>query len=73
MKNKCEVKYCNEKKCWCLYDQDGNQVVDSCFSSKEAAVKAARCHCEETGEELCIYNKNGELSSRRKVNNLVGE
>jgi hypothetical protein len=72
MKEKCEVKYCQEKKCWRLY-KDDESVDGACYPSKEAAISAARCYCEETGDELCIYNKNGELTSRRIVNNHIGE
>jgi hypothetical protein len=72
MKEKCEVRYCQEKKCWRIYKND-ESVDGECYSSKEAAVSAGRCYCEETGDELCIYNKTGELTSKRTVKNHVGE
>ena len=72
MKEKCCVKFCQEKNGWCLYKDDA-LVDETCYSSKEDAVSAGRCFCEETGDELCIYNKNGELSSRRIVKNHIGE
>ena len=73
MKDKCEVKYCQEKKCWRVYGSDGKAINDQIYSTKDAAVSAGRCHCEETGDELCIYNKNGELTSKRRINNQVGD
>lgn len=73
MNSKCEVKFCNDKKAWRLY-RDGKESIDGkCYQTKDEAVNAARRYCEETGDELAIYNKNGELSSRRKVGNLGGE
>lgn len=73
MNSKCEVKFCNEKKAWRLYNNDGESVDGVSYQTKDEAVSAGRCHCLETGEELAIYNKNGELTSRRKINKNVGE
>ena len=72
MKEKCEVRFCKEKKCWRIY-KDNESINGECYQTKDEAVSAGRCYCEETGDELCIYNKNGELTSRRVVNNHVGE
>lgn len=72
MNTKCEVKFCNDKKAWRIY-KDGESVDGMSYSTKDEAVMAARCYCQETGEELAIYNKNGELTSKRRVNNQVGE
>ena len=73
MNSKCVVKFCTEKKAWRLY-RDGEQSIDGkCYDTKDEAVNAARRYCEETGDELAIYNKNGELSSRRKVGNSNAE
>ena len=72
MKEKCEVRYCQDKKSWRLYKN--NESVDgACYNTKDEAVEAGRNYCEETGDELCIYNKNGELTSRRRVQNHDGE
>ncbi len=73
MNTKCEVKFCNEKKAWRLYNGAGECVDGASYQTKDEAVNAGRNHCEETGDELAIYNKNGELTSRRKINNRVGE
>lgn len=73
MNPKCEVKFCKEKKAWRLYNDKGECVDGVSYNTKDEAVSAGRCHCEETGDELAIYNKNGELTSRRKINNQVGE
>ena len=73
MNTKCEVKFCKEKKAWRLYNGKGESVDGLCYDTKEEAVRAGRMYCEETGDELAIYNKNGELSSRCKINNYVGD
>ena len=73
MNSKCEVKYCNEKKAWRLYNSNGECVDGVCYSTKDEAVSAGRSYCQETGDELAIYNKNGELTTRRKINNQTGE
>lgn len=73
MNNKCEVKFCKEKKAWRLYNDKGECVDGMSYETKDEAVSAGRCYCQESGDELAIYNKNGELSSRRKIYNQVGE
>ena len=73
MNSKCEVKYCNEKKAWRLYNSTGECVDGVSYSTKDEAVSAGRSYCQETGDELTIYNKNGELMSRKKINNKIGE
>ena len=73
MNSKCEVKFCNEKKAWRLYRNGMESVDGKCYDTKDEAVNAARRYCEETGDELAIYNKNGELSSKRRIYNQVGE
>lgn len=73
MNSKCEVKFCKEKQAWRLYNENGESVDGMCYSSKEEAVSAGRCYCQESGDELAIYNKNGEMSSKRRLYNKVGE
>jgi hypothetical protein len=73
LNTKCEVKFCQEKKAWRLYNSNGESVDGASYQTKDEAVNAGRCHCEETGDELAIYNKNGELTSRRKINSRTGE
>ena len=73
MNSKCEVKFCNEHKAWRLYRNGVDPVDGKNYQTKDEAVNAARRYCEETGDELSIYNKNGELSSRRKVGKEVVE
>lgn len=73
MNNKCEVKYCNEKKAWRLYNSEGESVDGVCYDTKDEAVSAARSYCQETGDELSIYNKDGKLSTKRRLYNEIGE
>ena len=73
MNTKCEVKFCKEKKAWRIYNNEGESVDGASYQTKEEAVNSARRYCEETGEELAIYNKNGELTTRKRINNQVGE
>ena len=73
MNTKCEVKFCKEKKAWRLYNNNGECVDGMSYDTKDEAVSAGRAYCEETGDELAIYNKNGELTSKRKVANRIGE
>ena len=67
LNTKCEVKFCKEKKAWRIYNSNGECVDGASYQTKEDAVNAGRQYCEETGDELAIYNKNGELTSRRKI------
>ena len=73
LSKRCEVRYCQEKQSWRLYDENDNPIDGECYETRDEAIKAGRCFCEETGDELCIFDKNSELVSKRKVNNKVGE
>ncbi len=73
MSKRCEVRFCQEKQSWRLYDENDNPIDGECYNSKQEAIEAGRVFCEETGDELCIFDKNNELVSKRKVNNTVGE
>ena len=73
MNNKCEVKYCNEKKAWRLYNSQGETIDGISYNTKDEAVSAARSYCQESGDELSIYNKDGKLSTKRRMYNEIGE
>ena len=67
----CEVKYDSSCKCWVICDKDGNKLKDKEYKNKQEALDEARCFCEETGSELSIYDRAGNLTSRRRINNMA--
>lgn len=68
MNEKCIVKFCKEKKAWRLYNTQGESIDGMCYDTKDEAVKAGRAYCEETGDEMMVYNKNGTISLTNRGN-----
>lgn len=73
MSKECQVRYCNEKQSWRLYDEKDNPIDGKCYNTKEEAIQAGRQFCEETGEELCVFDKDGSLVSKRRISQRAGE
>ena len=49
LSKECQVRYCNEKQSWRLYDEKDNPIDGKCYNTKEEAIQAGRQFCEETG------------------------